>query len=132
MDLKKVQKKEIFRFLIGGGSGVLTDYICYCILIEMGIFLSISKGISYILGAIVGFIINKLWTFQSKQFQISEIRKYVILYICSAIINMIINKGTLWLFSSSWFAFLCATGTSTIINFLGQKFFVFSKEGKVV
>lgn len=132
MDLKKIQRKEVLRFLVGGGSAVLTDYFFYHLLIIASLTLSLSKGISYILGAIVGFIINKLWTFESKQFQAKEIGKYTILYICSAIANMIINSIVLWIFSSFLFAFLCATGVSTIINFLGQKFFVFSKEDKTI
>ena len=61
-----------------------------------------------------------------------EIGKYTILYIGSAIANMIINAIIIWIFSNAFFAFLCATGTSTIMNFLGQKFFVFSKEDKII
>lgn len=132
MELRKIRKKEILRFLVGGGSAVITDYFFYHLLMRFGIALSISKGISYILGAIIGFVINKLWTFESKQFQMNEIGKYTILYICSAIANMFINAIIIWIFSSAFFAFLCATGTSTIMNFLGQKFFVFSKEDKII
>lgn len=132
MELRKIRKKEILRFLVGGGSAVITDYFFYHLLMRFGVALSISKGISYILGAIIGFIINKLWTFESKQFQMKEIGKYTILYIGSAIANMIINAIIIWIFSNAFFAFLCATGTSTIMNFLGQKFFVFSKEDKII
>lgn len=35
----------------------------------------------------------------------------------------------LWLTDISILAFLAATGTSTVINFIGQKFFVFTKKG---
>ena len=89
--------REILKFLIGGGSAVLIDAVIYAVL-KQKINLSIAKAISYVSGAIVGFTINKLWTFESKRFLLSEVIKYI-----------------------------CATGMSTVINFLGQKFIVFRK-----
>ena len=73
----------------------------------------------------MGFIINKYWTFKSPKFQRKEILKYTVLYIVTAFINSQVNKYTLLLFGSEMFAFLCATGVSTILNFLGQKFLIF-------
>ncbi len=118
--------KEILKFCVGGGSAVLVDFLVYRLLDG---YMSVlwAKGISYVAGAIVGFIINKLWTFESKKFKFSEIIKYIILYAFSSVVNTLVNKFVLYLFTSVVFAFLCATGTSTIINFLGQKFFVFRK-----
>ena len=82
------------------------------------------------MGAFVGFIINKLWTFESKKFKVAEIYKYIILYACSALVNTGVNKFVIWIIPSTVFAFLCATGTSTVMNFLGQKFLVFRKDEK--
>ena len=127
MNDNKIRLKEILKFLIGGGSAVIVDYIVYQLLMYIGASISISKAISYITGASVGFLINKLWTFESKHFSSLEIIKYILLYACSACANTIVNKFVLWLFCWELFAFLCATGTSTIMNFIGQKFFVFKK-----
>ena len=125
IDLNKFDKKEIFKFLVGGGTAVIIDFLVYKILMIMGIERTIAKTISFICGSIVGFIINKYWTFKSPKFQIKEILKYIILYIITAFINSQVNKYTLLLFGSEFFAFLCATGVSTILNFLGQKFLIF-------
>lgn len=119
--------KELLRFLVGGGSAVLVDYIVYKVLLYLGIDVAISKAISFISGSIIGFIINKLWTFESKNFSKIEILRYVILYTITASVNAWINNVVLYLFSIQGFAFLCATGVSTVLNFLGQKFFVFKK-----
>lgn len=124
---KKFDIKEVLKFLVGGGSAVVVDAVIYAVL-KQHIDLSIAKAISYVLGAVVGFVINKLWTFESKQFKISEIIKYIILYVCSACANTAVNRLVLWIIPSTVFAFLCATGTSTIMNFLGQKFLVFKKK----
>ncbi len=126
--LKKFSSKECAKFLVGGGSAVLTDFTLYYLLMHLGMGTDISKLISYVSGAAVGFVINKLWTFQSKKFKTSEIVKYIILYAVSAVANSLVNNLVLRIFSISLIAFLAATGVSTVINFLGQKFFVFTKE----
>ena len=118
--------REIGKFLVGGGSAVIVDFLVYMIL-RRYIDLSVAKAISYVAGAIVGFLINKNWTFESKGFSAGEIAKYIVLYAFSACANTIINRIVLFLVPITVFAFLCATGTSTIINYLGQKFFVFRK-----
>ena len=125
----KFEIKEILKFLVGGGSAVVVDALFYAIL-KAYIDFSVAKAISYILGAFVGFIINKLWTFESKKFKVAEIYKYIILYSCSALVNTVVNKFVIWIIPSTVFAFLCATGTSTVMNFLGQKFLVFRKDEK--
>lgn len=127
MRINKIKKKELLRFLVGGGSAVATDYIIFKGLLYAGIDISISKAFSYICGAAVGFIINKFWTFESKFFSKAEIIKYISLYAISACLNTAINKLIIVIVDMQTFAFLCATGTSMVINFLGQKFFVFSR-----
>lgn len=124
----QIKIKELLKFLVGGGSAVLTDYAVYNLLLSAGTDMSLSKTVSYICGAIIGFIINKLWTFESKGFSQKEIYKYILLYAVSAGINAGINKLVMLLAGIQILAFLCATGVSTVINFLGQKFFVFVKQ----
>ena len=128
VNLNKFDKKEILKFLVGGGTAVITDFLTYKIFMISGIERTVAKTLSFICGSIVGFVINKYWTFKSPKFQIKEILKYTILYIITAFINSQVNKYTLLLFGSEFFAFLCATGVSTILNFLGQKFLIFTRD----
>ncbi len=121
----KFEYREILKFLVGGGSAVAVDFIAYMALKSI-IDMSVAKAISYVMGAAMGFLINKYWTFESKTFRFREIFKYIILYSCSALINILVNKLALYVLKSVLLGFYCATGISTIINFLGQKFFVFS------
>ena len=108
--------KQIFKFCVGGGSAVLMDFVVY-ILLKQYIALSVAKMISFVIGAAIGFLINKLWTFESRNF------RFALLYAVSATANTMVNKGVLSLSNITIIAFLCATAVSTIINFLGQKFF---------
>lgn len=127
MSVSKISGKELARFLVGGGSAVAVDYITYKLFMVAGLDRGIAKACSFIGGSAVGFVINKLWTFESAEFSRGEIFRYVILYSCTAVINAMVNKVTLSIVSVEIFGFLCATGVSTVLNFLGQKYFVFRK-----
>ncbi len=130
MDLKQIKLKELSRFVVGGGSAVLVDFVVYRSLVHFGIDMSVAKAISYVAGAAVGFVINKFWTFECARLSFTEILRYVILYACSALANTMVNALVIWVTSMTFFAFLCATGVSTIMNFIGQKFFVFRQNTK--
>lgn len=123
--LGEIRLKELLRFLVGGGSAVVTDYLVYRVLLYWNCDLSPSKAVSYICGAAVGFVINKLWTFESKGFSKMEIIRYIVLYAFSACVNAGVNRLVLIIMGMQFLAFLCATGISTVLNFVGQKFFVF-------
>lgn len=127
--LNKFDLKELLKFCVGGGSAVIVDFLVY-ILLKLYMPVSAAKAISFVAGAAVGFVINKLWTFESKTFLPSEILKYVLLYAISATANTLVNKGVLMAADITALAFLCATGVSTVLNFLGQKFFVFAKSNR--
>ena len=128
MAVDRIRKKELVRFLFGGGSAVAVDFIAYQILQILGLHLDAAKAVSFICGSLVGFLINKLWTFECKKFSKGEIVRYVVLYACTAMVNSITNKLVLAAFPITIAGFFCATGISTILNFLGQKYFVFVKK----
>lgn len=127
MRFSGIKRKELIRFLFGGGSAVIVDYLVYRLLMACGLDMDIAKGISFVCGAAVGFVINKLWTFESAHFSKGEVLRYILLYACTATINALVNKGVLAVAPVQILGFLCATGVSTVLNFLGQKFFVFRK-----
>lgn len=124
--LNEIKLKELLKFLVGGGSAVITDFIIYFFL-KGALGVSAAKGISFVCGSAAGFIINKLWTFESKRFMYVEIIRYAVLYAFSAMVNTVANHLVLNVTGSIIVAFLVATCFSTVINFIGQKFFVFRK-----
>ncbi len=133
-------KRQLFRFIIAGCCAVATDCSFYYILSHF-IDLSIAKGISFLIGTIAAYLINKYYTFEQTRKSKTEIVKFFGLYISTLIANIGVNKISLILLPIIFkyipfldnfemvklFAFLCATGTSTILNFIGQKFWVFNK-----
>ncbi|MDU5597921.1 MAG: GtrA family protein [Lachnospiraceae bacterium] len=125
--MSRIKIKEVLRFLVGGGTAVVVDFCIYRLLLLFSWNMDIAKMISFICGAGVGFIINKFWTFERKQFVIKEVLKYVALYTCTGVINAIVNRCTLSIINIQIIGFLVATGVSTVLNFLGQKYVVFER-----
>lgn len=117
-------KKELKRFLVAGVSAVGTDLAAYYILLNF-LTTGVSKAISFLLGTVVAYVINKYWTFEKHEKSFKELVMFGILYSCTLGINVLTNKIVLDNTSIVFLAFLAATGVSTVLNFIGQKFWVF-------
>ena len=131
-------KKQLSRFIVAGCCAVGTDCLFYYILSHF-INLSLSKGISFLIGTIAAYLINKYYTFEQSKKSKSEVVRFFALYLTTLAANIAVNKLCLIILTAIFkyivalnnfesvklFAFLCATGTSTILNFIGQKFWVF-------
>ena len=119
-------KQQLMKFVVSGIVAVAVDLGVYYLLNHY-INHNISKGISFLAGSIVAFLLNKYWTFEIKEFSGVQLIRFFSLYVTTLVINVLINKGVLNLFGGVLFSFLCATAASTILNFIGQKFWVFKR-----
>lgn len=130
----KAQVAELGRFLVVGLSAVATDYMVYMLL---GRFLptAVAKAASFAAGAVLSFVLNRLFVFRAKEKGkvTTQVGAFVLLYATSLLLNMGVNASALALDLPRGLAWLLATGTSTVTNFLGMKFIVFaeSKKGAV-
>lgn len=117
--------QELLRFLVAGVSAVATDTTVYFLLIQL-VDKNISKGVSFVAGTVVAYFINKYWTFKKPQKSLQEVIKFATLYITILLVNILVNYGINLVFPNYLvLAFLGAKGTSTVLNFLCQKFWVF-------
>ncbi len=120
-------KKQLFRFVIVGCTAVATDFISYTFLLTF-LDYAPAKSISFILGTVVAYLCNKHWTFERPKHSQKEVYRFVVLYTTTLGVNVGINHATLLFFPGLvLIAFLCATGTSTILNFIGQRWWVFNR-----
>ena len=125
MDKQKSTRNEIPRFIVAGILAVATDYFSYLVLVNI-IDVDLSKACSFILGSIVAFLINKFWTFESDKKAIAAIMPFIVLYSSTFLINVSLNHFSLvYVTDIKTIAFLIATSASTVLNFLGMKFWVF-------
>ena len=117
-------KKELKRFLVVGISAVTIDLTTYYLLLD---FLShdIAKAISFLLGTIFAFVINKYWTFEKHKKSYTEVFQFGVLYSVTLGLNVLTNKMVIDNTQMVFLAFLMATGASTVLNFIGQKWWVF-------
>lgn len=119
-------KKELKRFLIAGLIVIGTDFVTYYIMLNfLYLDIDIAKTLSFILGTVVAFVINKYWTFERYEKSYKQIFQFIILYSTTLFVNVIVNRLVLDFAELLFLAFLIATGASTIINFVGQKWWVF-------
>ena len=122
-------KSEVGRFLVAGGIAFATDMLVYFLLLKL-IAHSAAKALSFTLASVVAYLLNKHWTFSQKQRSLKQVLKFALLNTSTLGANVTANKIILFsLPQQVVVAFLCASGTSTVLNFLGQKFWVFRKEG---
>lgn len=136
-------KKQIIKFGLIGFLAVFVDLGVYYILLntfpesikEFVSPESISKSISFMCGTFVTYNLNKIWTWRMRDRSNSRFMKFVLLYGVSMLVNVAINALLLFVFhkytdiidlpNKYLFAFVGATGTSSLINFFGQKIWVF-------
>ncbi len=120
-------RKQLTRFLVAGLTAVGTDFGFYFLLINF-MAKSPAKAISFIIGTVAAYLINKFWTFEKSRYSSWEIVKFIILYASTLMANVGVNKLVLLVLPGFVFlGFLMATGTSTVLNFIGQKWWVFRR-----
>ena len=118
-------KRELNKFLFAGLAAVGTDLLVYYLLLNL-LSTEVSKGVSFIIGSVVAFIINKYWTFKKPEKSYKEMIQFGVLYATTLGLNVMTNKIVLDYTDIVLVSFIVATGVSTILNFVGQKWWVFN------
>jgi putative flippase GtrA len=127
-------KKQLVRYFFAGIAATFSDLLTYRLLLDH-LGPTMSKAISFIAGTVVAYLLQKFWTFKQKRHSWSEMRKFGSVYGISLVANVAVNRLVICVcqsivslssvqFQLGW---LCATGTSVILNFVGQKFWVFKQ-----
>jgi putative flippase GtrA len=123
-------RRHVLRFaVIGTCSGAADLPVYYLLTAGLGLPVAVGKGVGYLAGTLVGFVGNKLWTFESPRRGPAEAASYLLLYAVSLLINVGVNAGVLAWLGAGWTlaAFVAAAGVTTVVNFLGSRLLVFRK-----
>ena len=125
------KKLELIRYIFVGISTVLIDLFIYKLLVNLFI-IDIAKTLSFITGTLWSYQLNRIWTFKAGRSNLSQFTKYIIIHLSSLILNVSINSILIKSFPVNFLwhldiAFICATFTSAVYNFLFIKFYLFNK-----
>lgn len=126
-------RRQVVRFAVVGVVATLSDALVYGGLLWTGTVTSedVAKALSFLVGTCVAFVLNKLWTFEDRSRDPRQVAAFFALYGTSWGINVGMNRLALWgamsldLPFAHALAFCIATGASMVVNFLGQRFWVF-------
>lgn len=136
-------KKQIIKFGFIGFLAVFVDMAIYYVLLnsfpesfkEMIAPEVVSKTISFMCGTFVTYNLNKLWTWRRRDKSNSRFAKFMLLYGTSMLVNVATNTFLLFVLhnyshiidlpNKYLIAFVGATGMSAVLNFAGQKVWVF-------
>lgn len=125
---KKTMMQAI-KFLVVGGINTAIDFIVLYILVYFGMPASNAKLISYPCGVINSYFMNRSWTFKQKQKKsVLEVIKFIVVNIVAYGVNAGIFNICITTFALNMFIANCvATAFSLVVNFAGNKLFVFNK-----
>jgi len=123
--------REARIFLIVGALTVGVDFLTYHLLLSLtGGDTSIAKAVGFLTGTAFAYVVNRAWTFNQHVHASGSLWRFGLLYGTTLMANVAVNALVLrtgeGLPQITLAAFLLATATSAVLNFLGMKHFVFS------
>lgn len=120
---------KFIKFCLVGFSGMIIDFsVTYLLKEKVKISKYLANATGFILAASSNYILNRIWTFQSKNSNIiNEYSNFILI----AIIGLGINTLVLWFFTDKlkknfYISKILAVIVATLWNFLANSFFTFN------
>ena len=121
---------QLGSFVVVGVLAAMVDFGIYHLLLNLGLWVAVSKGISFILGTTTAYLLNKRFTFTGANTGgKGRFAGFVALYGTTFAVNVGMNSLVLYLLPpldhDTSLAWLVAQGTATAINFVMLRYVIF-------
>ena len=128
--MRMIAKSSVIKFVLVGGASTGIDFLLYMVLSGF-LPVAVAKAVSMIAASAFSFVANKRFSFQNREkttFR-SLFRFYLVFAANLAVnvgVNSLVYRGT----QRKILAFVIATACGMVVNYCGQRFFVFRKDGE--
>ena len=130
MDLVNFLKKngkQIVRFLMTGFFSTTLNFICYYIVYNLTLEISLSSLLGYSAGLLNSYLFSKKWVFKSDlKFNIKkEIVFFLTIYFLGGLLMNLVTNIVFYFIRDYKLAWFIGTSIAALNNYLGCKYFVF-------
>ncbi len=128
---RRASIKQFIQYSITGGAWFWSGYavfaLCYSV---FKLDIVTSKIISYVVGLLVNFVLERFWVFDNKHAR-KELDKVTVRYVVLSVVNLGIDTAIVWGLSqagiSPYIGQFVSAGFFTIWNYVWYKLWVFAK-----
>ena len=127
--LLKVNKHQIFRFIVSGLISTCVNFLVYSLIYLIFKNIIFASIFGYSMGLLTSFVLSKIWVFrdnsQKKIFKSFFI--FCIIYFLGGLEMSLIIIFLNQLLINHRFSWFCGTFIAALNNYLGSKYFLFKK-----
>lgn len=131
-ELSRDEVKKFVRFGITGGMNTAVDFIVFTVLFKaIGLNVYAAQTVSYICGTLNSYIINRSWTFKSKDsFLGAQLVKFLVTSLITLGISILaLNRLIMWFPGIDKLILkLPVIAVTLVINFFLNRLWVFNKK----
>lgn len=126
---EKILIQQLYRFIIVGLLNTTINYSVFYSLFIVGIDYKISGALGFICGGILGFFLNRAWTFNASVKGVKIIIKYILIQLVSLLGHSSSQIAAVELFSiHEYLSQIIGIMVSMSLNFIFLKIYVFSRQ----
>lgn len=129
--VNQTARQEFQRFIVVGIVSTIVNYGFFYTIFGLSGRYILASSAGYIAGLIVGYALNRNWTFGDKKAdqKNKEFLLYCIIYAGSLVFSLLFLRALVeWAHFDPIIAQVFAIGLSTLMNFIGLRFIVFRNQ----
>ena len=123
--MRNLLSSKVITYLIIGGTNTLINLLIFYIFLQFGINYLIANVFCFIIGVLLGYILNTLIVFKNK-LHFAALLKYSTVYLSSMVVNIVLLFGLVHYGElNKMLAQIVTTAVVTVVNYLLIKKVVF-------